>query len=415
MADVAAEGQDGAADAVAGEPAAGQGRLVVPHAAVDRGDGDPDRRALKKLGVKTYGFLGYSDAYGEAWLKDITPLAEKAGIKLVAVERFARTDTSVTGQALKLMSANPDAILVVASGSGAAMPHKGLVERGYPRRKIYQTHGAATMDLIRVGGNDVEGSFVVVRPGGGRRAAARQQRQQGARRAVHERVREGLRQGLAQPVRRPRVRRRHRAGEGGADRAEEGQAGHAGVPRRAEGRVRDDGPHAGLAGRAQLDRDRPLRLHARDRRDAEGRRTATGRSCPERDARVLVAALRGRAPRPPAAAMPTMDLSIAGILLLDGVTNGAVYALLALAIVLVFAVTRVIFIPQGEFVAYGALTLALLQLGKVPGTVWLLLALAALAALLDLADARAARPAGARRWRAAASRTLVAAGRWSSR
>jgi branched-chain amino acid transport system substrate-binding protein len=114
----------------------------------------------KKLGVKTYGFLGYADAYGEAWLKDITPLAEKAGIKQVAVERFARTDTAVTGQALKLMSANPDAILVVASGSGSAMPHKGLVERGYAKGKIYQTHGAATMDLIRVGGADVEGSFV---------------------------------------------------------------------------------------------------------------------------------------------------------------------------------------------------------------------------------------------------------------
>jgi branched-chain amino acid transport system permease protein len=78
-----------------------------------------------------------------------------------------------------------------------------------------------------------------------------------------------------------------------------------------------------------------------------------------------------------------MDASIVGILMLDGATNGAVYALLALAIVLVFAVTRVIFIPQGEFVAYGALTLALLQLGRVPGTIWLLVALALLAALLD--------------------------------
>ena len=78
-----------------------------------------------------------------------------------------------------------------------------------------------------------------------------------------------------------------------------------------------------------------------------------------------------------------MDASIVGILMLDGATNGAVYALLALAIVLVFAVTRVIFIPQGEFVAYGALTLALLQLGKVPGTIWLLLGLALIAALLD--------------------------------
>ncbi len=118
----------------------------------------------KKLGVKTYGFLGYSDGYGEAWLHDIKPLAEKAGIKLVDVERFARSDTAVTGQALKLVQANPDAILVVASGSGAAMPHRGLVERGYPKGKIYQTHGAATMDLIRVGGADVEGSYVVSGP-----------------------------------------------------------------------------------------------------------------------------------------------------------------------------------------------------------------------------------------------------------
>jgi branched-chain amino acid transport system substrate-binding protein len=114
----------------------------------------------KKTGVKTYGFLGFSDAYGEAWLSDIQPLAEKAGIKLIATERFARSDTSVTGQALKLVAANPDAILIVASGSGAAMPHKGLVERGYPKAKIYQTHGAATMDLIRIGGADVEGSYV---------------------------------------------------------------------------------------------------------------------------------------------------------------------------------------------------------------------------------------------------------------
>ena len=75
-----------------------------------------------------------------------------------------------------------------------------------------------------------------------------------------------------------------------------------------------------------------------------------------------------------------MDWSIASILTLDGITNGAVYALLALALVLVFAVTRVIFIPQGEFVAYGALTLALLQLGQVPGTVWLLLVMALAAA-----------------------------------
>jgi branched-chain amino acid transport system permease protein len=94
-----------------------------------------------------------------------------------------------------------------------------------------------------------------------------------------------------------------------------------------------------------------------------------------------------------------MDLSIAGILLLDGLTNGAIYALLGLATVLVFAVTRIIFIPQGEFVAYGALTLAILQTGKVPGTVWLLLILAAVAAAMD----------GVQAWRRAGAAQAVRA------
>jgi branched-chain amino acid transport system permease protein len=90
-----------------------------------------------------------------------------------------------------------------------------------------------------------------------------------------------------------------------------------------------------------------------------------------------------------------MDFSIASILMLDGATNGAIYALLGLATVLIFAITRIIFIPQGEFVAYGALTLALLQLGRVPATVYLLVVLALLAALLDaIAGARRGIPAG---------------------
>jgi branched-chain amino acid transport system permease protein len=88
-----------------------------------------------------------------------------------------------------------------------------------------------------------------------------------------------------------------------------------------------------------------------------------------------------------------MDLTIASILALDGVTNGAIYALLALATVLLFAVTRVIFIPQGEFVAFGALTLATLQLGQVPGTVWFLLVLAGLAAITELGQGVKARRA----------------------
>ena len=83
-----------------------------------------------------------------------------------------------------------------------------------------------------------------------------------------------------------------------------------------------------------------------------------------------------------------MDFSIAAILGLDGITNGAIYALVAIALVLVFAVTRIVFIPQGEFVAFGALTMALFQTGRVPGTVWLLLIMAVLAALLDTMQAR---------------------------
>ena len=115
---------------------------------------------MKKHGIKTYAYLGYSDAYGEAWLKSFDALAEKAGLTSVATERFARSDTSVTAQSLKVTMAHPDAILIGASGSGSAMPHKAIVERGY-KGKIYQTHGAASRDLIRLGGKDVDGSIVV--------------------------------------------------------------------------------------------------------------------------------------------------------------------------------------------------------------------------------------------------------------
>ncbi|RZS47567.1 ABC transporter substrate-binding protein [Sphaerotilus mobilis] len=133
-----------------------QSNAVMSHAVLQH---------MNKQGIKTVGFLGYTDAYGEGWLKDFQAEATAMGlpIKFVAVERFARADTSVTGQALKLVSANPDAILIVASGSGAAMPHKAVVERGY-KGKIYQTHAAASRDLMRVGGKDVEGAFVVSGP-----------------------------------------------------------------------------------------------------------------------------------------------------------------------------------------------------------------------------------------------------------
>ena len=111
--------------------------------------------AMKKSGVKTYAFLGYSDAYGESWLREMSRFGAAAGLKLATAERFARTDTNVTGQALKVVATNTDAVLVVASGSGAVMPQKALLERGYKGR-IYQTYSAVAPDLLRMGGKDVE-------------------------------------------------------------------------------------------------------------------------------------------------------------------------------------------------------------------------------------------------------------------
>jgi len=113
---------------------------------------------MRKSGVRTFAFLGYTDSYGESWLREMKRSADKAGIRLVGVERFSRTDASVTSQALKLLGGNPDAVLVVASGSGAVMPQKALVDRGY-RGKVYQTYSAVAPDLLRMGGKDVEGTL----------------------------------------------------------------------------------------------------------------------------------------------------------------------------------------------------------------------------------------------------------------
>ncbi|MBQ0959810.1 ABC transporter substrate-binding protein [Ideonella sp. 4Y11] len=120
---------------------------------------------LRKSGVKTLGFLGYADAYGEGWLTEMNKLLAQPGAPtLVAVERFARTDSSVAAQALKLASTTPDAILVVASGGGAALPQRALAERAYKGR-IYQTHAAASRDFLRLAGKDAEGAYVVAAPG----------------------------------------------------------------------------------------------------------------------------------------------------------------------------------------------------------------------------------------------------------
>lgn len=114
-------------------------------------------------GVKTVGFIGYSDAYGDLWLKELNNVIGSKGIRVVATERYGRTDTSVTGQALKIISTNPDVVLVAGSGTPGALPQITLVERGYKGR-IYQTHGVANNDFLRVGGKNVEGAILPVGP-----------------------------------------------------------------------------------------------------------------------------------------------------------------------------------------------------------------------------------------------------------
>jgi branched-chain amino acid transport system substrate-binding protein len=118
---------------------------------------------MKAKGVKTLGYIGYSDSYGDLWFNDFKEQTGAMGMKIVDDERFARPDTSITGQALKLISANPDAILVGAAGAGAGMPQSELRDRGY-KGLIYQTHGAAVIDFIRIAGKSAEGVLMASGP-----------------------------------------------------------------------------------------------------------------------------------------------------------------------------------------------------------------------------------------------------------
>ena len=118
---------------------------------------------MKAHNIKTIVYIGFSDSYGDLWFNDIKAQAVPMGIKVVDEERFARPDTSVTGQVLKLVAANPDAILIGASGTAAALPQSTLRDRGY-KGLIYQTHGAASMDFIRIAGKAAEGVIMASGP-----------------------------------------------------------------------------------------------------------------------------------------------------------------------------------------------------------------------------------------------------------
>jgi branched-chain amino acid transport system substrate-binding protein len=116
-----------------------------------------------KRGIKTMGYIGFSDALGEAFYAEFEKFAAVRRIAIVANERFAARDTSVTAQVIKLTAANPDMVVIGASGTPAVLPARALVERGY-KGSVYFNHGVANNDFLRVGGKDIEGAFVPTSP-----------------------------------------------------------------------------------------------------------------------------------------------------------------------------------------------------------------------------------------------------------
>ena len=119
--------------------------------------------SMIKNNVQTVAFIGFADAYGEGWFSEFSKIAEARKLKIVANERFNRTDTSVTGQVLKILAAKPDAVLVAGAGTPAALPQKALNEKGY-KGAYYQTHGVANKDFMRVCGKDCEGTLLPAGP-----------------------------------------------------------------------------------------------------------------------------------------------------------------------------------------------------------------------------------------------------------
>jgi len=118
---------------------------------------------MVRNGIKTLGYAGYNDAYGESWFLELKKAADKHNVQIVANEQYSPKDTSVTAQVLKIMAANPQAVLIVGSGTPAVLPQAALVERGYKGR-VYQTAGVVNNDFLRVGGKNVEGALLAAGP-----------------------------------------------------------------------------------------------------------------------------------------------------------------------------------------------------------------------------------------------------------
>jgi branched-chain amino acid transport system substrate-binding protein len=144
--------------------------------------------------VQTVAFVGFADAYGEGWYKEFAKIAEARKLKIVANERYQRNDTSVTGQILKIIAAKPDAVLVGAAGTPAALPQKALKEKGY-KGLIYQTHGVSQQRFPARWRQGCRGRLPAGRADGRRRATAERQPGQEVGTRLREQLRSRARQG----------------------------------------------------------------------------------------------------------------------------------------------------------------------------------------------------------------------------
>ena len=118
---------------------------------------------MKKSGVKTVGYIGFSDAWGDLVYDALQKSVEPTGIKVVGNERYARSDASVTGQVLKVVALRPDAVITGTSGTPGALPYIALAERGY-KGQLYGMHSLINPDFVRVGGAAVEGLLAPTGP-----------------------------------------------------------------------------------------------------------------------------------------------------------------------------------------------------------------------------------------------------------
>ena len=225
---------------------------------------------MAAAGVKTVGFIGFADAYGEGWFREFSKIAPVKGLTIIASERYARTDTSVTGQALKLVAAKPDAILIAASGTPAVLPQRTLKERGYAG-KYYQTHGVANNDFLRVGGKDVDGTFL---PSGPVLVAAQLPTSNPVRPSALDYVNKyeaAYGKGSVSTFGAHAWDAGRLMAVAAAEALKKAQAGHAGVPRRPARRARVGARGPRRARRLQHVADRPPRPRSARPRDGQDR------------------------------------------------------------------------------------------------------------------------------------------------